>query len=393
MGLPELLGRSRRDQQGVNANTLIPARGNSRRGMRSVSNKDAMRNSVVWGCTSLRAGLVSTLPFDVFRKVAGYQVEVPKPPVLTAPGGEHVEIEEWLYSSQMDLDRLGNTFGIIREVDGADRPARIDLADASTVTVVVAKDGTISYRIDGTKYSREQVWHEKQYTVPGLAVGLSPIAHAAHSLALGQSAQEFALEWFANGAKMPGGHFKNTNQTLDDNQADRIKERFKAAIDSRDVMVTGKDWELKMLDAQASDAQFLQSQKATNQETCRYFGVPGDMVDVAPDGSSVTYANITQRNLQFLIMKLNPVLVRRENALRRLVAPPRFVKFNRSAILQLDPETGTKLMLAEVEGRTLAPSEYRKLQNRAPFTSDQIEEFKILFPSKSNTPDKSGATS
>jgi phage portal protein BeeE len=47
-----------------------------------VTPDSALRHSAVWACLRLRADLVSTMPVDVFRRVNGVQVEVPKPPVL-----------------------------------------------------------------------------------------------------------------------------------------------------------------------------------------------------------------------------------------------------------------------------------------------------------------------
>ena len=141
-------------------------------GSRSPSHKAELAHSAVWACVRLRADLISTLPIDVFRKVGAAQVEVPKPPVLVNPGGEHVDIVEWLYSSQTDLDSCGNSFGLITEVDVAGTPARIDLQPRESVTVK-SRNGKIEYWFDGKLVEDSStVWHERQYTCSGLAVGL-----------------------------------------------------------------------------------------------------------------------------------------------------------------------------------------------------------------------------
>ncbi|NQX36258.1 phage portal protein [Herbiconiux sp. VKM Ac-2851] len=385
--------RARPDQQ-RGADNIIPSRLRPGGSNKNVSSDDALRQSAVWAAIRLRADLISTLPVDVFREVGKQQIEVDKPPVLVDTGGPDVQLEEWLYSSQVDLDRVGNAFGTIVEKDSLGKPARIDLVQAKNVTVV-SKKGVISYRINGTKYDRDEIWHEKQFTLPGLAVGLSPVANAAWSLGIYQSAQDFALEWFANGAQIPGGVLKNISQTIDNEAADAVKERFKAAVQGRDVFVTGKDWEYNMESAHTADAQFLQAQQASDRDATRYFGVPGDLVDAPVQGSSITYANITERNLQFLIMHLNPALRRREKALTRLVHEPRKVKFNRGGILELDPAASSKVLIAEVAGRVRAPSEARTVLNLPPkFTADQLDEFAVLFPKGTPVPPAQiGATS
>lgn len=363
--------------------SMLPARPSSMKG-KTVTADGAMRQSAVWGALVLRANLISTLPIDVYRYVEGIQVELPKPPILINPGGARVGMREWLFSTQMDLDRVGNCYGIIREIDGAGRPRRIDLVSHADVVVRV-RDDVITYKIKGTVYSEDEIWHERQYTIPGLVVGLSPIAYAAWSLGLWQSAVEFGMEWFGNNGQIPYGHLKNTAKILGDGEADRAKKRYKAAVEGGDLFVTGKDWDFSSVNAPAADAKFLDAQGYSDLDAVRFFGVPGDLVDVATKGSSITYANITQRNLQFLIMNLGPAIVRREDALSRLLSAPRFVKFNTEALLRMDPETATKLLLAETGNRPItAPSEARALRNRAPFTPEQLAELELLKPSGSS---------
>lgn len=363
---------------------LIPARPTGLKG-KTVSSSSALRQSAVWAAQDLRAGLISSFPIDTFRKVAGLQVEVPKPPVLIDPAGERMSMREWMYATQFDLDRAGNCYGLISELDGAGKPRRIDLVAHEDVTVRVEKD-EVTYRIKGETYSRDQVWHERQYVVPGLAVGLSPIAYAAWSLGLWSSAAEFAAQWFSNHGMIPNGHLRNTGKTISDTDAERVKARFKVAVEGGDMFVTGNDWELKTGGAPAADMRFLEQQDVSDREAARFFGVPGDMIDVSTKGSSVTYANITQRNLQFLITKLGPAVARREDALSTILSGPRFVKLNTSAILRMDPETQSRILINEVQGKITAPDEARALMNRAPFTPAQLRQFEELGIISSGTP-------
>lgn len=369
------------------APTEVPARPSWGRGG-GVSSKRALRQSAVWAAITLRADLMSSFPIDVYRKAAGIQVEVPKPPVLVTPSGDGIgdpSMREWMYSTQMDLDRVGNCYGIISELDGAGKPRRIDLVSHEDVTVQ-SKNGVIKYLIKGKKYDAWEIWHEKQYTLPGLAMGLSPIAYAAWSLGLWASAAEFAADWFGNQMMIPTGTLRNTEKTLAPDKVSIIKKRYKETREAADIFVTGKDWEFVTNSAAAADAKFLETQAASDQDVARFFGVPGDMIDVATKGSSITYANITQRNLQFLITKMGPATARREDALSSLLPAPRFVKLNTSSILRMDPETQSRILINEVNGKITAPSEARGLMNRMPFTPDQIAEFEQLGIIAAGTP-------
>jgi HK97 family phage portal protein len=329
------------------------------------------------------------MPVDVFRRIGGVQVEQQKPPVMIAPGGSAsgggMTWIEHLYATRVDLDSTGNAVGVIRATDGAGRPAVIELADVDTVSLRKAKSGEVTWKIDGTTYEPHQVWHERQFTASGSRLGLSPIAHAALTLSNGLSAQEFADAWFGNSA-IPAQHLKNTGKILNPGQAEKVRQRYKATIEQGDVFVTGKDWELSLLAAKASESSYLEQIGATALDVCRFLGVPGDMVDVANDGSSVTYANVTQRNMQLLVINLGPALTRREEHYSlKLLPAPRYMKFNTGALLRMDLKSRYEAYKIGVDGRWLTPSRIHERENEAPFTPEEEAEFARLFPRPTET--------
>jgi len=353
----------------------------------------ALRHSAVWACLRLRADLVSTMPIDVYRRVNGAQLEMPKPPVLVSPGGDRMLIQEWMYSTQFDLDRLGNTIGIITERDGQNLPKRIDLVSMDDVTVRGSYSDILEYRIRGKQYDPEHIWHEKQFTVAGLPVGLSPIAYAAWSIGGYLSAQKFANDWFGNGAQHSGVLKNVTKQTLTPEESDVAKTRYREAVADRDIFVTGKDWEFAFANTAGTQASFIEEKQYGISDLARFLGVPGDMIDAATSKGSITYANVTQRNLQLLIMNIGPAIVRREAALSTILPQPRYVKLNTDAILRMDPAAVVTSLAAQIEGRFLAPSEAREIQNRPPFTPEQEAEFDRLFPSRSSSTAPTGGPS
>lgn len=373
----------------VAAQLLIHDRLNGRLGAKgtSITRARAQRHSAVWACLSLRADLISTMPIDVFRRVAGVQVEVPKPPVLVAPGGSKVLIDEWMYNTQIDLDSVGNAVGIITAVDGLGLPARIELVNIDDVTIENRQGWTEPrVRIGGDTWSYSQVWHERQYTRSGLMVGLSPIAHAAMTVNAHLSAQEFARDWFDNSAT-PSAHFKNEAKTLKPGEAAKIKTRFAESMQAGEPLVTGKDWSYNMLGAKASESGWLDITSAGVLDVCRFLRVPGDMIDAPVGGSSVTYANITQRNMQLLITNIGPAVERRERALStRLLANPRYVKLNTAALLRMDYKSQLEGHKVAIDSRIYPPSRALDMLNMPPLTPEELAEFAMLFPNKAVEP-------
>ena len=344
-----------------------------------VSRKRAQQNSVVWASTRLRANLISTLPLDVLKDYAGAGVPavMPKPRVLVTPyewaSGHPMSIGECLYASQTDLDQEGNAFAIILERDANRLPSKLLPVPVRDVTITF-KDGEIKgYLIGGTFYEPDEVWHERQYAVSGSPLGLSPIAHAAFALETSVSAEEFALGWFRGGAT-PSALLTNKTDSLVDDKSETAKRRWEASTSNGEIVVLGKDWEYKQVSSGAKQAQFLEQINASDVQIARFMDVPGDLIDLHQSGSSITYANITERNLQFLVLSLGPAIKRREDALSRLVPGDRYVKANTDAFLRMDPVTRNEELRKNKESRITTVTYTRSLLNLPPLTAAEKAE-------------------
>lgn len=358
-----------------------------------VSTDRAMRHSVVWSARRLRADLVSLMPIDVYRrsKAGGINVPVPAPRVLVTPSevaeGHDMLFGEWMGSSQMALDAFGNAVGVIRALDAFGLPAQVDLVSPEDVLMKIRGNRIVEYRIAGEVTPARYVWHERQFTTAGLPIGLSPLTYAAMSLAAGLAAQEFALDWFVNGT-VPKAVLRNSEKVVPADEADRTKRKFNAAIRNGDIFVTGKDWTYDPISAKASEAAFVEQTQLSDVALCRYLGVPADMVDVGVESrATLTYANITQRNLQLLIMNLGSSVKRREDAItHRMLPRPQFAKLNRAALLAMDEKSRADLFRTRIEARTLTPDEARAMDDQLPLSEADYDQFGRLFGSRTPNP-------
>lgn len=360
-------------------------------GVEAVTRSKSLQASVKWACLRLRADLVSTMPIDVFReKPGGLMVEAAKPPVFTNPTAGDWDWTDWAFQTQWDLDDVGNCFGLITALDVNQRPARIEPVAAEKVSIRVKGD-TVTYLVDGTAVPTERIWHERQFPVAGSVMGLSPTAYAALVLSGSLSATQFIADWFAGNA-IPAAHLRNAEKVLNQKAAQETKELFEATVRTGDVFVTGKDWEYSILGAKASEAAFLDALKATAPDLTRFYGVPGDVVDVESSTGNITYANVTQRNLQLLTLNMGPTIIRRERAFtRRLVPRGQTVKLNTDAMLRMDPAARADALDKAITARRMTVTEARGLDNRPPLTAEQEAEFERLFPSRTQQPSKQGA--
>lgn len=378
----------------------IPPRSNGNRiGSINVTADTALRHSAVWACITLRAGLISTFPLDVYRKISDdVRVHVTTPQILVTPGGKQWPITHWMYATQFDLDRVGNAFGIITETTQNGLPAKIVLQKAVSAQVRRSgEDGRLKYKFanDNTWYDEDKVWHERAYPVSGLDVGLSPIAYAAWSIAESLSEQDFALQWFGNGG-MPKAELVNSEKKLNPKEARIIKDRYNQTVNHGDVFVHGNDWTYNMMQANKMGTEWIEGRRFSLEDIARFFGVPTDLIDAtAGVGSNIKYANITQQHLKFLVLRLHSAVTFREVALSTLTAAPRFVKLNTDSILRMDPLQRAQYIGALVGQWLMTNSEARQLDDRLPLTDSQIEEMVKIYgaPKPPQTPssDPNGA--
>jgi HK97 family phage portal protein len=383
--------RQRRDFFGITgAQDLVPLRfggGTRKVGNQVITDDRAMRHSVVWACLKLRAGLLSSFPVDQYRDVLGVQTEWPyKPTILTDPGGTKVSMSKFMSMTQIDRDRSGNAVGLIVERSAMKSryypeglPARIELKPAAACSYIERKDRPDVWRIDGKFYDPRDVYHETSNQIAGLKVGLPTIVYAALAIGEGMSMQQHGLDWFGSGG-IPKARMRNIAKRLNPSEIATAKQWYADTINNGDVLVTGNDWEYDFIQSQTAGMEFIEGRKMSDTAICRFFDTPADLVDVqASSGGSITYANITQRNTQFLIYHMGPTVTDREEDLTRLLPQPRYVKLNTDALLRMDPETRQVVMRSRIEGRQLTNAEARGLDNMKPLTSKDKDEFIEIY--------------
>jgi HK97 family phage portal protein len=361
-----------------------------------VTADSALRSSAVWAALRLRANLISTLPVDSFRKVGPLQVEAPMPGCVFVNAGREIQWHEFLYATQMDLDRSGNAFGIITQKNALGLPARIELVNMADVSVTPkqygnpATDYHLVWRVGGVEYDYENIWHERQYVVAGLPLGLNAIMYAAYAVGSYLSAQEFAIRWFGSD-QLPAAVLKNEEETVPPKVAEAAKARYQASMTPGGVFVTGRDWTLSPMNAATNTNAYIEAMHFGVPDIARFLDVPADLIDGAASGKgSITYANVTQRFLQLLVVHLGPSITRRELALSDLHPRPRFIKLNRKALLAMDPLTQAQLLGIEITNRYTTPDEARALMDRAPLTPADKQLFSDLFGNKNPPPTNPG---
>jgi HK97 family phage portal protein len=296
-----------------------------------VSDDSAMQLSAVWGCVDILAELVSTLPVDEYRDIAGVPREQSSA-FLDDPAGDGSGFEVWCRQLMVSELLRGNGYGYITRLGSDGWPQNIEMIHPDRVTLHEVS-GSLQWRLDDKpigKWPLGPLWHLPAYNVPGSPVGMSPIKYASQTIGLGLAAQKFGSRWFADG-KIPAATLESDQQISED-QAKALKARLVETLNgNREPLVLGAGVKFTPIQISAEESQFLETIKANSDDIARFFfrRPPGE-------GGQVTYANVEARSLDMLTYSVGTWLIRIERSLTRLRPRPRYVKFNPDALVRVD---------------------------------------------------------
>jgi len=89
----------------------------------------------------------------------------------------------------------------------------------------------------------------------------------------------------------------------------------------------------------AEEAQFLTTMKATANDIAAIYGIMQPEWIGGESGSSNTYANVEQTQINFVMFTLRPWLVILESAFSALIPAGQYIRFNSDALVRADLRT------------------------------------------------------
>jgi HK97 family phage portal protein len=387
------MGLFKREQRAITATDvlrLINDRRSTAPPMPHVDSDSALRLSAVWACVRLLAGVGSTLPLDVYRRVGDENRPTSAPMLLKSPAPD-VTLSTWLYQLWQSLLTSGNAYGLVTSYAANGYPSTVELIDPACVSWHQNGDDW-EVRVDGKPLTRWPVgplWHVPLFTKAGCPWGMSPVENAKQTIGAGLAAESFGSQFFTKGGNPNAIIY--AEQELSADQAQGIKQAFVSATSgSREPAVMGAGLKYERVQVNPDEAQFLDAQRFTVEQVARIYGVPAELIGGAASGSSVTYANREQRAADFLTFGLMPYLIPLEDSLSQLVPAPQRVKFNVSGLLRADLSTRYQAHSVGLGAGFLTVNEVRELEDLPPLAEPQVAPAPEPMPPE-DTDDDTGA--
>lgn len=331
----------------------------------AVDEQTSMQLLTVYGCVRLITDSIATLPIDVYRRTGDdTKVEIAKPIWLRQPTVD-LDFTSWVTQVLSSLLLHGNAFVVVlrNETGGI-----VELVPLDPAKVRVTRDrGRKAYMANGQRLDAEVV-HLAGLMLPGSDVGLSPVEYARQSIGLGLAAVKFGTGYFEGEGNMPGVIEMPGAAQPDTLKAIAEQWRRRRRDGGRGlpgVLQEGATW--KPTGVTNEQAQFLATRKFTAAEIAgQMFMVDPSELGIGIEGSSLTYANLEQRNTRFVRVTLLPWIVRLEKALSDLLAQPRYVKFNINALMRGDLSSRYAAYATGIGAGFLEPNEARDWEDLPP---------------------------
>lgn len=334
----------------------------------------------VFAASRLLCDSVASLPLQSFRKSGEVRQPVPLPDLFDSPS-QHGTTYDWVFRGMSSLVLRGNAFGLPTVFDRDGFPTQVEWLHPDSVTLL--RDSTMGppqWYVEGRPV--DDLIHVPGYVLPGRILGLSPIKAFALSVDTGLLSATFGRDWFANG-KVPSA-ILSSDKEITQPQAEEVKARFLANATARQPVVLGNGLEYKPLMVPPEESQFIQTMKATTNQIASIYGIPPEMIG-GESGSSMTYSNVEQQAINFVMHTLRPYVTKLESAFDRLLPQGQFVRFNVDALIRADLSTRYAAHAIGLQNGFLNRDEVRALEDRPPIPGGKGQQYAPI-PTPSPSP-------
>ncbi|MCX7618922.1 phage portal protein [Tepidiforma sp.] len=337
----------------------------------------ALRVSAVYACVNIISRSIAALPLHVYRRLPGGGREM----VRTAdteflwgrPNPEVTRVEFWETVIGHAV-LTGNAYLYVAERTGQDgrrRAAELWPIDPARVQPGGRDSrGRLTYLVDGTEPQMGwndggNIVHIRGWGIDGVR-GLSPIALASQGIGLAYVSERSAARILGSGGTPTG--VLHVDGVLTQEMADQIAAEFEAKHGRGGrVLVLPNDVKWTPVSINPDDMQALETRRYQVVDIARMFLVPPEMIAAGSEGSSLTYANVQDRMIQFVQVTLQPWIARFEQALSdQLLARPQYVKWDIRGLLRGNSQQRVEYYAGLAALGALTVDEIRELEDMEP---------------------------
>jgi HK97 family phage portal protein len=330
-------------------------------GAAPVSPSSAMTWAVVWGCVNVKAQDIAKVPLPLYKRL-GRNGEDGREEAINHPVYDLLRVAPNPYMTpyvfrqcmQGHKDTSGNAYAYIQR-DPMGYPVALWPRDPDWYKPEIV-DGVLMYRysVGGEKrYERaSNVFHLKHLTRDGIT-GMSPVEYFREGISLGLGYQSHAANTFRNAAR-PSLVASTANVNLSPEKAKEIgkslSDQYAGTSNAGKILVAYGGMDLKPWGFSNKDAEYIESQRLSNEDACRIWRMPPYKV---MDYTQSAYANMATASQEYVNDTLRPDQIMWEQEIAAKLLKPNergkyYAEHNNDDLLK-----GTPLERAQVENMRL----------------------------------------
>jgi len=266
---------------------------------------NSMAISAVYACVSKISSSIAAMPMLVMRRGPQGIEHAPNnnAQILLSNPAEYCTAYEFFESLIAQACMYGCGYAEIVREQG--QPVELKLLNYYDVRPV---DDTYS----AYKLTNGRILRDMQMLVICNLDRMSPIRLHAQNIGLAKAAEEYGMQYFANGGQMTG--VLSSEQPLKNEQIETIQQSWNQSSNTAGTKLLPFGFRYNRIGIPPEEAQFIQTRKFQAEEICRIFSVPPALVQLE---SQTTYNNVEQQNLMFRQHTLLPWVKRIEQELDR----------------------------------------------------------------------------
>ncbi len=273
----------------------------------------------------------------------------------------------------------GSGFAAIERQPNSDKPSALVHLPASDVQKIEQNDETfynLVLRRPGQRPTVARTFRPEELVILPAFRGLSPIALHRESIGLAKSAKDFGASFFGSGGNLSG--VLMTDKTLTDEQYQALQtgwaQKYHGADAAHATAILEHGLKYERVGIPPDQAQFIETQKMSNEDVARIFGVPGALIGLE---TNTTYNNMEQLNIMFAQYTIQPLVKRIESELNTKLFSDRestvmAVEFDLATLLRGDVATRAEFFSTMVRDGVMSINEVRRTEGLNPVEGGDV---------------------
>jgi len=332
----------------------------------AVTEKSALTLSAFYNAIEIITNDYAKLPKGVFKKTDAGREKISHNIQYLISKRPNQYMNAYMFNKLMLLNAIlkGNGYAYIERNAYTSKPTAIQLIDQDQTPVEVLKHNSkLYYRYGGNTIASEDIIHVPGFSFNGIT-GISIIHHAAKSLGVSLSTQEYSEDYY--NTKGVGTAVVTTPKEMDPEAKKRYGEALGGTLDRNGnwkVAIVDEGGQFQHLKITPQEAQFIESGKFGVEEVARWLNMP---LYKLKDTSNVNNSITENLKIEYVNDSILPWAIKTdlEYEIKLFSEAEKkqglYIKSNEAALLRADKKTQAEYFSKLANAMIMKPAEARE---------------------------------